>query len=168
MKTFVHLRLMAACALVTGVLGGCAGLAPAGSSSAWEIAPGAQPLTFSSPLDIELIVGEQTVSGEIAPTSAGHALASKLPLTLTFEDRFDHAKTAALPTAIDAVPSLTVRDYQSGDIVYWPGGKQIAVVYGPGGTAVPDSGLIPLGKITAGLNAIATGSATEITIRIAE
>jgi hypothetical protein len=167
MKTFVHLRLMTACALVAGVLTGCAGLAPAGSSSAWEIAPGSQPLTFSSPLDIELIVGEQSVSGEIAPTSAGHALASKLPLTLTFEDRFDHAKTAALPAAIDAEQSLTVQDYQTGDIAYWPDGKQIAVIFGPGGTAVPDGGLIPLGKITAELDAIATGSATEITIRIA-
>lgn len=167
MRIFASLRIMAASALVAGALTGCAGIAPADAGSAWETAPQPRSMTFSSPLDIELSVGGRSVSGQIAPTSAGHALASQLPLTLTFEDRFGQAKTAALPTAIDAESSLTVLDYATGEIVYWPDGEQIALVYGPGGTAVPDGGVIPLGRITAGLDAVAIGSATEITIRIA-
>jgi hypothetical protein len=166
MKTFASLRLLAAGALVAGALTSCAGTAPAGSGSAGQTAPQSQPLTFSSPLDIQLSVGGRSVLGQIEPTVAGRDLVSKLPLTLTFDDRFSHAKTAVLPTPIDVDPSVAVRDYRTGDIAYWPEGGQIAVIYGPDGAAVPEDGLVPLGRITAGLDALAAGANTEITIRV--
>ena len=55
-----------------------------------------------------------------------------------------------------------------GDIAYWPAGPDVAVFYRHDGEAIPDPGIIVIGKIGSGLEALNVRGAVTVTFLLAE
>jgi hypothetical protein len=85
-----------------------------------------------------------------------------LPATLHMEDRFGQSMTSRLPQELDVDDARRAFSFEAGDLSYWsPTGKpasQIAIVYGAEAQAVPPPGLVRLGSVKAGLDAIASAA----------
>ena len=78
---------------------------------------------------------------------------SLLPLTLTMNDLFRREKFAHLPRAISKEGKRT-HTYEVGDIAYWPPGPDVAIFYRHDGQEIPDPGIIVIGKIDSGVEAL--------------
>ena len=57
-------------------------------------------------------------------------------------------------------------DYAVGTIGYWPPGPDVAIFYRQDGERIPDPGLIVLGKIKAGVEALNVPGAIRATIEL--
>ena len=82
-------------------------------------------------------------------------------------DLFRREKFAPLPRAISEQGTRT-HDYAVGTIGYWPPGSDVAIFYRQDGERIPDPGLIVLGKITAGIEALNVRGPMEATIELAQ
>ena len=91
--------------------------------------------------------------------------ASLLPITLPMNDLFRREKFAHLPRAISEQGKRT-HDYAVGTIGYWPPGPDVAIFYRQDGERIPDPGLIVLGKIKAGVEALNMPGAIRATIEL--
>jgi hypothetical protein len=78
---------------------------------------------------------------------------SLLPLTLRMNDLFKREKFGSLPRAISTAGKATPQ-YALGEIAYWPPGPDLAVFYRHDGEAIPEPGIIVLGKVTSGLESL--------------
>jgi hypothetical protein len=124
----------------------------------------------ASVVRIELVVGDRIATATLTETPQARDFAAMLPVTLNMEDRFGQAKTSQLPHELDVDHATRSRSYRAGDLSYWsPTGKpasKIAIVYDAWGQAVPPPGLVRLGTVDAGLDAIASaGNHSTMTIR---
>ena len=82
-------------------------------------------------------------------------------------DLFRREKFAPLPRAISEQGTRT-HDYAVGTIGYWPPGPDVAIFYRQDGERIPDPGLIVLGKVKAGIEALDVPGAIEATIELAQ
>jgi hypothetical protein len=113
---------------------------------------------------IRLTIGNQEATATLEDNPAGRDLASLLPLTIPMGDLFGREKPGPLPRALigDVEPVFT---YRVGQIAYWPPNHDIFIVYAGDGLEVPSPGLIPLGTVDGGLEAIAAaGDDFELTL----
>jgi hypothetical protein len=118
---------------------------------------------------ITMTVGDRVATATLADTLAGHQLAAVLPITVDLHDRFGQAKSGALPRSVDVAGLAREFHPITGGIYYWPDGRgQLAVFYDALGQAVPPPGLIRLGNIDTGLNAIGSGGDVTVTIQRAD
>jgi hypothetical protein len=117
---------------------------------------------------VSMRVGEQVATATLADTSAGHQFAAMLPVTVDLQDPFGQAKSGVLPRGIDIAGAA--RDFHptTRGIYYWPDGAHLAVFYDALGQAVPPPGLIRLGNVDTGLDAIASRGDVTVTIRRAD
>ena len=90
-------------------------------------------------------------------------LASLLPLTLSMNDLFRREKFAALPRAISEQGKRT-HDYAVGTIGYWPPGPDLTIFYRHDGERIPAPGLIVIGKVRTGVEALSVRGAVSATI----
>jgi hypothetical protein len=93
--------------------------------------------------------------------------ASLLPLTLVMNDLFRREKFAPLPRSISEQGTRT-HDYAVGTIGYWPPEPDVAIFYRQDGERIPDPGLIVLGKVTAGIDALNVRGPVEATAELAQ
>ena len=114
---------------------------------------------------ITMTTGGKVVTATLADTPAAHQIAAMLPLTVDLRDPFGQAKSGALPhlLAIDG----TNREFhpRTGEIYYWPDGGDLAIFHDALGQAVPPPGLIRLGTVDTGLDALASPGDVTVTIR---
>jgi hypothetical protein len=68
-------------------------------------------------------------------------------------DLFRREKFGQLPRPISETGKHT-HSYGLGDIAYWPPGPDIAVFYRHDGELIPDPGIIVIGKVISGLEAL--------------
>jgi hypothetical protein len=66
------------------------------------------------------------------------------------------AKTGRLPHPIDVSGANRVVDLDVADISYWPPSGDIGIFYDDLGKSVPPPGMVRLGSVDSGLDAIAT------------
>jgi len=90
---------------------------------------------------------------------------SLLPLTLTMNDLFRREKFAHLPRAISEEGKRT-RTYEVGDVAYWPPGPDVAIFYLHDGQKIPDPGIIVIGKIDSGVEALNVSGSVKVTVEL--
>ena len=121
---------------------------------------------IASATRVRITVGGKSVVATLVSSEAARDFASLLPLTLAMNDLFRREKFAPLPRAISEQGTRT-HDYAIGTIGYWPPGPDVAIFYRQDGERIPDPGLIVLGKVKAGIEALNVRGAIEATIELA-
>jgi hypothetical protein len=104
-------------------------------------------------MKIQIKVNDGIVSARVIDGPTARDFITLLPLTLTMNDLFKREKFGSLPRAISNDGKHT-HSYSLGDIAYWPPGPDVAVFYRHDGEAIPEPGIIVLGKVTSGLEAL--------------
>jgi hypothetical protein len=115
---------------------------------------------------LRITVGDKAIEATLADSEAARDFASLLPLTLAMHDLFRREKFAHLPRAISE-QGKRMNDYAVGTIGYWSPGPDVAIFYRQDGERIPDPGLIVLGKIKAGVEALDVRGAIRATIELA-
>lgn len=114
---------------------------------------------------VRITIGGKSIEATLADSEAARDFASLLPITLPMNDLFRREKFAHLPRAISEQGKRT-HDYAVGTIGYWPPGPDVAIFYRQDGERIPDPGLIVLGKIRAGVEALNVPGAIRATIEL--
>ena len=114
---------------------------------------------------VRITIGGKSIEATLADSEAARDFASLLPITLPMNDLFRREKFAHLPRAISEQGKRT-HDYAVGTIGYWPPGPDVAIFYRQDGERIPDPGLIVLGKIKAGVEALNVPGAIRATIEL--
>ncbi|HEX2987643.1 MAG TPA: cyclophilin-like fold protein, partial [Chloroflexota bacterium] len=83
------------------------------------------------------------------------------PLTLTMNDLFRREKFAHLPRAISEDGRRT-HTYEVGDIAYWSPGPDVATFYRHDGQEIPNPGIILIGKIDSGVEALDVAGSVKV------
>ena len=112
---------------------------------------------------IRLKVGEKVLSATLIDSETTRDLVSLLPLTLKMNDLFRREKFAHLPRAIDQGGKRT-HTYEVGDLAYWSPGPDLAIFYRHDGPEIPDPGIIVIGKVDSGLEALNVPGSVQVTI----
>ena len=99
-------------------------------------------------MKINIKVGDKAVTATLIDNPTTRDFVSLLPLTLTMNDLFGREKFAHMPRAISAAGERT-KTYEIGDIIYWSPGPDVAIYYRHDDQAIPDPGIITIGKIDA-------------------
>jgi hypothetical protein len=92
---------------------------------------------------------------------------SLLPLRLTMNDLLAREKFAALPRPISGRGRRS-RTYEIGDLIYWSPGPDVAMFYRHDGQAIPPPGVIVMGRIEAGVEALNMPGPVTVTIEPVE
>ena len=119
----------------------------------------------SSATRVRITIGGKSIEATLADSEAARDFASLLPITLPMNDLFRREKFAHLPRAISEQGKRT-HDYAVGTIGYWPPGPDVAIFYRQDGERIPDPGLIVLGKIREGVEALDVPGAIRATIEL--
>jgi hypothetical protein len=115
---------------------------------------------------VRITVAGKSIVATLANSEAARDFASLLPLTLAMNDLYRREKFAPLPRAISEQGKRT-HDYAVGTIGCWPPGPDVAIFYRQDGERIPDPGLIVLGRVKAGIEALDVPGAIEVTIELA-
>jgi hypothetical protein len=114
---------------------------------------------------VRVTIGDRSIEATLVDSDAARDFASLLPLTLAMNDLFRREKFATLPRALSEQGKRT-HDYAVGTIGYWPPGPDVAIFYRQDGERIPDPGLIVLGNIKAGVEALNVAGAIRATIEL--
>jgi hypothetical protein len=116
-------------------------------------------------MKIRLMVNDKTVSARVIDSPTARDFIALLPLTVTMNDLFRREKFARLPRPISTGGNHT-HTYALGDIAYWPPGPDVAIYYDHDGERIPDPGIIVIGKVSSGLNALNLPGAVKVSIEL--
>ena len=112
---------------------------------------------------VRIIIDNTSIEATLADSNTARDFASLLPLTLSMNDLFRREKFAALPRAISEQGKRT-HDYAVGTIGYWPPGPDLTIFYRHDGERIPAPGLIVIGKVRTGVEALSVRGAVSATI----
>lgn len=118
-------------------------------------------------MKIRLTIGEKTLTAKLAESPTARDFVALLPLTLKMNDLFEREKYGHLPRKLSNDARHT-HEYALGDIAYWPPGPDVAVFYRHDGEAIPDPGIIVLGRVTSGLKALRGRDSLKATFQLIE
>ena len=116
-------------------------------------------------MKIGLRVGDKALTATLIDSQTTRDFVSLLPFTLTMNDLFRREKFGHLPRAISEGGEPTKR-YEVGDVVYWPPGPDLAVFYRHDGQKIPDPGIIVIGKIDSGVEALNVPGAVKVKVEL--
>ncbi len=116
-------------------------------------------------MKIRVRVGDKTLTATLNRSKASRDFASLLPLTLTMNDLFRREKFAHLPRAISENGERS-HSFEVGDVAYWPPSSDVAVFYRQDGQAIPDPGIIHLGRIDSGIEAFDVPGSMRVTFEL--
>jgi hypothetical protein len=160
-KTLLYLPL----ALVMA-LGHAADGAANGTAKSAEPAPETSHEQANT-MKINLKVGDKVITAILIDSETTQDFKSLLPLTLTMNDLFRREKFAHLPRAISEGGKRT-QTYEVGDVVYWSPGPDVAIFYRHDGQSIPAPGIIVIGKIDSGVEALSVPGPVKVTIEPVE
>ena len=118
-------------------------------------------------MKIQLKVNDRIVTARIIDSPTARDFLKLLPLALTMNDLFKREKFGHLPRAIAGGGKHT-HSYVLGDIAYWPPGPDVAVFYRHDGEVIPEPGIIVLGKVTSGLDALDVRGSVTVRFEVLE
>jgi hypothetical protein len=139
--------LAAACAPVAESALSLSPLSSAGAPST-EVAP-----PQSENMKIRLTSGDTVLTATLIDRETSRDFVSLLPLTLAMDDLFGREKSGRLPRALSETGPRT-RTYEVGDVAYWPPRNSLSIFYLHDGHEIPSRGLIAIGKIDSGVEAL--------------
>jgi hypothetical protein len=123
-------------------------------------APATQP---SSNMKINLKLPDKTLTATLYDTPSARDFASMLPLTLTLEDYSKAEKISDLPRKLTKEGAPAGADPSVGDIAYYAPWGNLAIFYKDFGYS---DGLILLGKLDGGAEALGVGGSLKVTIEL--
>jgi hypothetical protein len=139
--------------------------APAATPSSDPTAGGAVTTDPTGAARIRLRIGSDVATATLEDSAPARALAAMLPTTIDMRDLLGREKTGRLPRQLSIDGATREFDYQVGEVAYWPPGNDLVVFYADDGQAIPQPGLVRLGSIDTGLEAIAAaGNDFELTV----
>jgi hypothetical protein len=112
---------------------------------------------------IAITVGDKVLTATVADSTTARDFVSLLPLTLTMKDLFKREKWADLPRPLSE-GGERIRTYQVGDVIYWSPSDHVAIYYRHDGQPVPSPGIIVLGRIESGAEALNVPGEVRVTI----
>lgn len=115
---------------------------------------------------IRLKVGDKVLSTTLIDSETTRDFVSLLPLTLTMNDLFSREKFARLPRPLSEGGKRTYT-YDLGDLIYWSPGPDVAVYYRDDSEKIPAPGIIVLGKVDSGIEALDVTGPVKVTIELA-
>ena len=130
--------------------------APAGAAG-WQ----------ASTLNMRLKIGDKVLTATLIDSETTRDFISLFPLTLTLNDLFGREKFGHLPRAISQGGQRR-RTYEVGEVIYWSPGPDVAIFYRHDGQAVPSPGIIVMGKIDSGVEALNVPGSVGVTLELAE
>ena len=110
-------------------------------------------------------VGDTMIIAKLKEGPTARDFLSMLPLTLTMNDLYGREKFTSLPRPISTDGKHT-HTYAVGDIAYWPPGPDIAIYYRHDGEIIPDPGVIIIGKVGTGVEALSVPGSLEVIIEL--
>ena len=106
-----------------------------------------------SAIRLRLTIGEKVLAASLIDSETTRDFISLLPLTLTMNDLFSREKSGDLPRPISEGAQRT-RTYEVGDVIYWSPSAHLAIYYRHDGESIPSPGIIVIGKIDHGVEAL--------------
>lgn len=119
----------------------------------------------ADPVKIRLKVGDHAITATLIDSETTRDFASLLPLTLTMKDLFGREKFGHLPRAISEDGKRT-RTYEVGQVIYWSPGPDVAIYYRHDGSSIPSPGIIVMGKIDSGVEALNVPGSVKVKIEL--
>jgi quercetin dioxygenase-like cupin family protein len=116
-------------------------------------------------MKIGITVDGKVIEATLIDSEATRDFVSLLPLTLEMGDLFKREKFARLPRAISE-RGERARAYEVGDVVYWPPGPDLAIFYRHDGQPIPEPGIIVLGKVSSGVNALNVSGPVTVNVDV--
>src|SRR6266849_10722843 len=116
-------------------------------------------------MKIRLKVRDAVLTATLVDSEAARDFASLLPLAVTMNDPCHREKYAHLPRAISESGKRT-RTYEVGDVAYWPPGPDVAIFYLHDGQKITDPGIIVIGKIDSGVEALNVSGSVKVTVEL--
>ena len=114
-------------------------------------------------MKIRLRIDNKVLTATLADNKTARDFVSLLPLTLTMNDLFGREKFGHLPRAISEEGKRT-HTYEIGELAYWSPGPDVAIYYRNDGEKIPDPGIIVIGKIDSGVEALNVPGSAKVTI----
>ena len=131
--------------------------------------PHAKPSTELSrgitTMKIRLTINGKAISATLTTNGAAKDFISLLPMTLTLDDYAATEKIAYLPRKLSTAGAPAGSDPSVGDIAYYAPWGNLAIFYRDSGYA---RGLIPLGRIDSGIEALSVSGPLKVTIESVE
>ena len=112
-------------------------------------------------MKIRMTMAGQIITASLEESDSARDFFAMLPLTLPFEDYAETEKIAYLPGKLTTQTAPEGIDPQVGDIAYYAPWGNLAIYYRDFGYS---SGLIRLGRITSGLDALTAQPSGTLTI----
>jgi hypothetical protein len=116
-------------------------------------------------MKVKLTTGSTTLGAALVDSETARDFASLLPLKLKMNDLFRREKYAHLPRAISEGGKREFT-YEVGQIAYWSPGPDVAVFYRHDGQSIPSPGIIILGKVESGVEALDVAGPVEVTVEL--
>lgn len=116
---------------------------------------------------MRLKIGDKVLTATLIDSETTRDFISLFPLTLTLNDLFGREKFGHLPRAISQGGQRR-RTYEVGEVIYWSPGPDVAIFYRHDGQAVPSPGIIVMGKIDSGVEALNVPGSVGVTLELAE
>ncbi|PQP13154.1 cyclophilin-like fold protein [Rhodococcus opacus] len=152
---------------VTAVAGltACASTTDSAANSSPPASPTTQPAT-SQPgqegpfTQIRLRIGASEATARLYDNATARDFASLIPVTITLHDLGGREKAGPLPREL--ADDQGQSNYRAGQLGYWEPSNDLAIYYRNDGFTIPDPGIVMIGEIDTGLDAItdADGNAT--------
>src|SRR5436309_15855347 len=115
------------------------------------------------PVKVGLKAGNGVQTATLADNKTARDFVSLLPLTLNMNDLFGREKFGHLPRAISEEGKRT-HTCAIGDIAYWSPGPDVAIYYQQDGEKIRDPGIIAIGKIDSGVEALNVRGSVKVTM----
>jgi hypothetical protein len=125
----------------------------------------AQSRRKASNLKARLTVNGKTITATLIDNETTRDFISLLPLTLAMNDLFGREKFANLPRPISSNGKRT-HTYAIGHVAYWPPGPDVAIFYRHDDERIPDPGIIVIGKIRSGLEALNVRGSVTVKVEL--
>jgi len=119
----------------------------------------------SDSMKIRLTVNDKIILATMIDSKTTREFISLLPLTLSMNDLFRREKYAHLPKTISTAGKRSFT-YAVGDIAYWSPGPDVAIYYRQDHERIPTPGIIVIGKIDSGVEALDSAGSVKVTIEL--
>jgi len=114
---------------------------------------------------IRLTVNGKTILAKLIDSETTRDFISLLPLTLTMNDLCRREKFANLPRTLSS-EGKHKHTYAVGEIAYWPPGPDLAIFYRHDDESIPDPGIIGIGRIRSGIEALNIRGPVKVTVEL--
>jgi len=146
------------------VLTACANTSDSAANSSPATSLTAHPAT-SQPVQegpftqIRLRIGASEATARLYDNATARDFASLLPVTITLHDLGGREKAGPLPREL--ADGAGQSSYRAGQLGYWAPSNDLAIYYREDGFTIPDPGIVMIGEIDTGLDAIIRADGTD-------